>query len=109
MPRVSVIIPTINESGTIEELIESLQKHRETYDLRIIIVDDGGTDGTIEAIHQLNQRHGNITLIESGRKVGFGPAITDGLKTALAQNPRPDLIATMDADLSHDPQRARQI
>jgi len=109
MPRVSVVIPTINESGTIEELIEALQEHREIYDLKIIIVDDGSTDGTIEAIQQLNQRHGNITLIQRGRKLGFGTAITDGLKTALTQNPKPDLIATMDADLSHDPQQIPQL
>ncbi len=31
MPRVSVVIPTINESGTIEELIEALQEHQEIY------------------------------------------------------------------------------
>ena len=109
MPRVSVVIPTINEAGTIEELIEALQEHRETYDLKIIIVDDGSTDGTIEAIQQLNQRHENITLIERGRKLGFGTAITDGLKTALTQNPKPDLIATMDADLSHDPHQLPQL
>ena len=109
MPRVSVVIPTINESGTIEELIEALQEHRETYDLSIIIVDDGSIDGTIEAIQQLNRRHGNITLIERGRKLGFGTAITDGLNAALTQNPRPDLIATMDADLSHDPRELPQL
>jgi len=109
MPRVSVVIPTINESGTIEELIEALQEHRETYDLKIIIVDDGSTDGTIETIQQLNQRHGNITLIERGSKLGFGTAITDGFKTALTQNLKPDLIATMDADLSHDPQQLPQL
>jgi len=109
MPRVSVVIPTINESGTIEELIEALQEHREIYDLQVIIVDDGSTDGTIEAIRQLDRRHGNITLIERGRKLGFGTAITDGLKAALAQNPRPDLIATMDADLSHDPRELPQL
>lgn len=103
MPRVSVVIPTINESETIGELIQALQGHRETYDLQIVVVDDGSIDGTIEAIQQLNRRHGNITLIKRGQKLGFGTAIIDGIKTALTQDPKPDLIATMDADLSHDP------
>ena len=101
--NISVIIPTYNESGTIRTLIESLEKQNNDNQIRIIVIDDGSADGTIDMINELSKRHGNINLIERGRKLGFGTAIRDGLKAALNLEPPPDLIATMDADLSHDP------
>jgi dolichol-phosphate mannosyltransferase len=35
--------------------------------------------------------------------MGLGSAIRDGLKVALDQEPAPNFVVTMDADLSHDP------
>lgn len=102
-PDVCVVIPTLNESGTIGALIESLVKLRGLYNIRIIVVDDGSTDGTMETVQESSEKHGNIALIERGRKLGFGTAIRDGLEAALILEPAPDFIATMDADLSHDP------
>lgn len=109
MPRVSVVIPTYNESGTIGTLLNSLLEHQGSYDLRIIIVDDGSTDGTQETIREIQQLNRNITVLQRGRKLGFGTAITDGLEIALSKDPKPDLIATMDADLSHDPHQLLQL
>ena len=98
----TIIIPTLNESGTIGSLIESLQELYRSTRTKIIIIDDGSTDGTIEIIQDL--KHDSLLLIKRGEKLGFGTAIRDGFKAALDQTPRPDLIVTMDADLSHDPQ-----
>ena len=102
-PDVCVVIPTLNESGTIGVLIESLMKLRGLYDFRIVVVDDGSTDGTMETVQESSEKHGNIALIERGRKLGFGTAIRDGLEAALGLEPASAFIATMDADLSHDP------
>jgi len=57
----------------------------------------------METVQESSEKHGNIVLIERGRKLGFGTAIRDGLEAALSLEPAPDFIATMDADLSHDP------
>lgn len=102
-PRVCVVIPTLNESGTIGGLIESLEKLRDLYQIRIVIVDDGSTDGTIETVRESSEKHGDMTLIERGSRMGLGSAIRDGLKVALDQEPAPNFVVTMDADLSHDP------
>ena len=49
MPEVSVVIPTYNRSGMIREAIDSVLN--QTYsNIRVIIVDDGSTDGTTPAI-----------------------------------------------------------
>ena len=97
------MIPTLNESGTIGALIESLEKLRDFYQIRIVIVDDGSTDGTVETVMESSEKYGNLILIERGRKLGLGTAIRDGLRTALDQEPAPNFVVTMDADLSHDP------
>ncbi|HUS79090.1 MAG TPA: glycosyltransferase [Patescibacteria group bacterium] len=104
MPIVAVVIPTLNESGTIGTLVEGLLAHREHFQMEIIVMDDGSTDGTMESIQTLNKRHGGITLIERGKKLGFGTAIRDGLSYALNSQPFQDCVVTMDADLSHDPE-----
>ncbi len=102
-PVVCVVIPTLNESGTIGTIIESLEGLRVLYHIRIIVVDDGSTDGTVEIVQESSEKHGNLTLIERGRKLGLGTAIRDGLRVALDQEPAPNFVVTMDADLSHDP------
>ena len=43
----------------------------------------------------------DVTVIERGKRMGFGTAISDGLRAALRL--APDYIVTMDADLSHAP------
>ena len=102
-PNICIIIPTFNESKTMNVLLESINNNKELVQIRLIIVDDGSTDGTLEIIQDLSKKYGNITLIERGMKKGFGTAIRDGFKCALGLTPFPDLIITMDGDLSHNP------
>ncbi len=102
-PHVSIILPTLDESGTIKELVESLEENINRLQMQIIIIDDGSTDGTIEIVYELMKKHGNIVLLERDRKLGFGTAIREGLRTALELEPATDFMVTMDADLSHDP------
>jgi glycosyltransferase involved in cell wall biosynthesis len=47
MPKISVIIPTLNEEKYIGNLFKSLQK-QEYRDFEVIIVDGGSTDGTVD-------------------------------------------------------------
>lgn len=103
-PRdVCVVIPTYNEAGTIRELMETLEELSGRSVIRVVIVDDGSTDGTIGIIEEMMGKHGNIILVERGEKLGFGTAIIDGFRAALTLEQAPEFIVTMDADLSHDP------
>jgi len=102
-PNVCVVIPTLNESDTIGELIAELSELENIY-VRTIIVDDGSTDGTLEIVGTTSWLHDDVHLIKRKRKLGLGTAIRAGIMRALELDPPPDYIVTMDGDLSHDPQ-----
>ena len=48
-PLVTVIIPTYNRAGLVQEALASV-KAQTFRDFEIVVVDDGGTDGTFEAL-----------------------------------------------------------
>jgi dolichol-phosphate mannosyltransferase len=99
-PRVAVVIPTYNERPNIEEVVRGVLEQGPHY--RVIIVDDGSPDGTGELADALAASHPDrIEVIHRPAKGGLGPAYIAGFQRALELEP--DLIAQMDADLSHDP------
>ncbi len=94
-----MVVPTYNEVGTIKPLIHGVHTVTERMRATIVIVDDGSGDGTC---NEANACVGmDVTIIERGRRMGLGTAISDGLRFALSL--APDYIVTMDADLSHAP------
>lgn len=106
---VCIIIPVLNESKTINDLVISIIKNSDFLHKNIIIIDDGSTDGTSEIIQDLDKKYKNVIIIERGSKKGFGTAIRDGFNHALNLKPIPDLVVTMDGDLSHDPSQLRNL
>jgi len=49
MPKVSVVIPTFNRYLTLVRALESVFGQT-MQDLEILVVDDGSTDGTVDAV-----------------------------------------------------------
>ena len=97
---VVVVVPTYNERENLPVLVDRLVALGEEY--RVVVVDDNSPDGTGEVADALAAAHpGRIEVIHRPTKQGLGPAYVAGLKAALAGEA--DVIATMDADLSHDP------
>lgn len=86
--KVSVIIPTYNEEGTIGACLESLSK--QTYkDLEIIVIDDGSTDNTLSKI-------GGVGLLREEHK-GPGAARNLGVKESSGE-----ILVFVDADMTFD-------
>ena len=86
--RISIIIPTKNEAGGIQEIIGGVKPHVD----EILVVDGHSTDGTAD----LALRAGARVIQQSGR--GKGNALRAGIAEA-----KGDIIVCMDADGSHDP------
>ncbi len=98
---ISIIIPTLNERDALGFLFGEL---RETlaripgYEFEIIIVDDGSIDGTREFVSSFKNFPWPLKLIERNKR-GLSTAILEGFKNA-----RGEILAVMDADLSHPPE-----
>jgi dolichol-phosphate mannosyltransferase len=97
---VVVVTPTYNERDTISAFATQILELGENYDL--IVVDDASPDGTGELADELAATFpGRIRVVHRAGKLGYGSAYIEGFKVALQSEAV--VIATMDADLSHEP------
>ena len=103
---VSIIIPAHNEEDNIIVIIDRVEKvfHSLHYDFEILLIDDGGTDNTLEIIEELAKTRNNLFYIELSRNFGHQPALKAGLDYA-----KGDCVISLDADLQHPPEMFKQM
>jgi len=102
--KVSIILPTYNESQNIIQILESIEenipKHLQT---ETIVVDDNSPDGTGKIVDEyLNLKkiaNNTIDIVHRTTKSGLASAILKGIQQATG-----DVIVVMDSDFSHPPQ-----
>jgi glycosyltransferase involved in cell wall biosynthesis len=87
--KVSVIVPTLNEVGNIENILNNIARERID---ELVVVDGYSQDGTIELVKRLGHR----LILQEGK--GLGKAIISGIKATSGE-----VIVIVDADGSHDP------
>ncbi len=95
-----VVIPTYNEKGNIERMIQELFALSHD-NLSVLIVDDNSPDGTADIVRNLQRTQADLHLLVRQEKQGLGPAYIHGFSYALEHGA--DSIVQMDADFSHDP------
>lgn len=99
--RVTVMLPAYNEADDLPPLLERVARSLSgRMDYRVLVVDDGSTDGTVAAVERL-ARTMPITLVKHPRNMGLGAAMRTGLKEAARGE---GVVVAMDADNSHDPE-----
>lgn len=96
-PRLSVLMPVYNEIETYERAIHEVLEADIGTDIELIVVDDGSTDGTREALFS-REWPDNVQLHKHDVNQGKGAAV----RTALG-HARGEFAAIMDADLEYDP------
>jgi len=105
MTSVLIVIPTYNESESIELLLRRVDAARrnvsDRYSIEVLIVDDNSPDKTAEIAANLQLTGTKILSRQS--KSGLGPAYLAGFKQGLLG--KYDFFVEMDADLSHQPEQ----
>jgi dolichol-phosphate mannosyltransferase len=105
-----VIIPTYNEKGNIEPMIELLEKevfpNVKNYEIALLIADDGSPDGTAEIVREYMKTYKNLDL-SLGKKEGLGAAYVRAMTYAI-EKMGADVMFEMDCDFFHDPTKIPQ-
>ena len=92
----SIVMPVYNERNTIAAIIEQVESVGLADE--IIVVDDGSSDGTREALQELCRADPRVKLIPHETNQGKGAAVRTGIRAATC-----DLVLIQDADLEYDP------
>jgi dolichol-phosphate mannosyltransferase len=100
-----VVLPAYNEERSLPQLLDritgSMVEVGASY--RVIVVDDGSSDSTA-SIAEEYARSIPLFLERHPVNMGLGATIRDGLLKAIEQADPQDVIVSMDADNSHNPE-----
>ncbi|MBK7383434.1 MAG: glycosyltransferase family 2 protein [Flavobacteriales bacterium] len=98
MPHVSLIVPIYNEAQSVPLLMERVGAALANMDHEVILVNDGSSDGSWEAIEQVCAVDPRVKGIDFRRNFGQTAAINAGIQTATG-----DILVLIDSDLENDP------
>jgi len=97
--RCLVVLPTYQERENIRATLAAVLAASPRADA--VVVDDGSPDGTASVVSIMGRVQARIALIARSGKLGLGTAYLAGIRHGLDAGY--GMIATMDADGSHDP------
>src|SRR5262245_26635316 len=105
-PKISIILPTYNEAGNIELLMDRTLQALGNYPggLEIVVVDDNSPDGTWHLVARKAEQDARIRLIHRRNENGLTSAISRGLTEG-----RGEWLGWMDCDLSMPPEQWPQL
>ncbi len=87
-------IPAYNEANTIGDIVKKSLKHSD----KVIVVDDGSTDNTVDIAKQ-----SGATVISHKKNQGYGASVITLFDRAREENA--DILTIIDGDGQHDPEQ----
>ena len=97
----SIIIPVLNEIEVLPELVRRVKAAIDALDgtVEVLLVDDGSTDGTGDAIRKVCEQDARFVGVHLSRNFGHQMAVSAGIELA-----RGDAVAVIDGDLQDPPE-----
>lgn len=99
--KVSIILPSYNDKIIIipyyKAIIAEIEKQQD-YDVEIIYVDDGSSDGSQDVLRDLAQQDSRVTFIELFCNFGQQRALIAGL-----MHSKGEYVVTLDGDYQYEP------
>ncbi len=102
MKDISIIIPTFNEKGNLQELFTRIDNSLDCA-YECILVDDNSADGTGEFAEELSRKYPIITIHRQSKK-SLASAVVEGFRHASG-----NVFVVMDADLQHSPEKIPEV
>ncbi len=93
--RISIVVPAYNEEKRLPEVLKRVPDFVD----KLIVVDDGSTDGTYSTALKMAEEDPRVVPIRLEENCGKGCAMREGIKHA-----RGDVVVFMDADGQHLPE-----
>jgi dolichol-phosphate mannosyltransferase len=100
---ISIIVPTLNEEENIEPLVSQITACAVPFQ-EILFVDGHSADATRDRIRTLAASHPIRLIEQDGPDPGLAAAIMLGARAAAGE-----ILLVMDADLSHPPERIKDL
>lgn len=100
-PEITVLVPVLDEEGTVAELARRVADVLDRLGRRfeLIFVDDGSMDETSARIREAHAADPRVKLVRLRRNFGKAAALCAGIDRC-----RGDIVVTMDGDLQDDPE-----
>jgi len=92
-PPVTILIAAYNEGASIASTLSGIFLQDYPADIRIIVINDGSGDKTVDSVKALQSAHPNLELIDLGHNGGKASALNHGLAKCTT-----DIIISIDAD-----------
>ncbi len=106
--KIVAILPAYNEVQELPLLLEQYKKIKPNYpNLHVVVIDDGSTDGTVEAVEKVQTDW--IEIVKHGVNRGLAQGMRSGFTRALELTSDDDFIMAMDADNTHMPDQLPQL
>jgi glycosyltransferase involved in cell wall biosynthesis len=104
--KLSIVIPVYNEASTVALVIEKVRStdFGPGVDKEIIVVNDGSSDGTRQALAPFESGAPDIRVHHSRVNLGKGASVRIGFSFATG-----DIVTIQDADLELDPVEYKQL
>jgi GT2 family glycosyltransferase len=80
MTKLSIIIANFNTRELTLKCLESIEKEGEGLNYEVIVIDNGSSDGSWEALNKLREKNKRLVLIRNEENLGYVKANNQGIK-----------------------------